>query len=73
MAATSAAAMVITRLVSPSKLELTRWPGRGSRRVATIGPIAQLPEFTSTSTTSDQPVAMMAPMVAAWRRRPALP
>ena len=67
------ATIVVTRRVSPSKLELTRLPGRGRSTVATIGAMAQLAEPGSTSSASDHPAPTTAPMVAAWRFLPALP
>ena len=73
MAISNARAMLMTRRVRPSKLELTRLAGRGSSRVATIGPIAHATAPGSTSSASDQAPATSVPMVAAWRRRPALP
>ncbi len=73
MAISKARAMVMTRRVSPSKLEFTRLPGRGSRTVAAIGPIDHTAEPASTSSASDQAPATSVPMVAACRRRPALP
>ena len=72
-ATSTATASVTTRRVSPSKLDWARWPARGSSSVATIGPMAHVPDPGSTSSTSDQPLAATVAMVAAWRRSPVLP
>ena len=72
-ATSSATAMVATRRVSPSKLELTRFPGRVNRSAAPIGPIAHATDPGSTSNASDHAAAARVPTVAACRLRPALP
>ena len=72
-ATSRAIAMVATRRVSPSKLELTRFPGRAKSRDAPIGPIAHVTDAGSTSSASDHAAAARVPTVAAWRLRPALP
>ena len=64
-ATSSATVMVATRRVSPSKLELTRFPGRANSRAATIGPIAHATDPGSTRNASAHAAATTVPTVAA--------
>ena len=72
-ATSSATAMVATRRVNPSKLELTRFSGRANSSDAPIGPTAHATDPGSTSNASDHAAAARVPTVAACRLRPALP